>query len=103
MDLPALKPSGLLKLIEKTSDIALLIDAHDRVADVSMVRPELQALGCERWLGKPLTDCVTTESRIKVTELLQDCRADQDSGWRQVNHPVVVRSIMSSSVDSSKA
>ena len=88
MDLPALKPSGLLKLIEKTADIALLLDADDRVADVSLVRPELQALGCERWLGKALIDLVTPESRVKVTELLHGCRNDTESGWRQVNHPI---------------
>ncbi len=88
MDLPALKPSSLLKLIDKTADIALLLDAKNRIADVSMVRPELGLLGCERWLGKNMTEVVTSESVAKITELLQACRADADNGWRQVNHPV---------------
>ncbi len=88
MDLPALKPSGLLKLIDKTADIALLLDADNRIVDVSMVRSELNLLGAERWLGKRLTEVVTPESVGKITELLQVCRSDADSGWRQVNHPV---------------
>lgn len=88
MDLPALKPSGLLRLIEKTADIALLLDANDRIVDVSMVRPELNALGCERWLGQTLIELVTPESHVKIRELIQACRADSDGGWRQVNHPV---------------
>ncbi|MDI9330459.1 MAG: transcriptional regulator PpsR [Alphaproteobacteria bacterium] len=88
MDLPALKPSGLHRLIGKTADIALLLDAKDLIIDVSMVRPELNALGCERWLGKGLVDVVTTESIVKVQELIKTCRADADAGWRQVNHPV---------------
>jgi transcriptional regulator PpsR len=88
MDLPALKPSGLLKLIDKTSDIALLLDSKNRIVDVSMVRPDLGLLGCERWLGKDMADVVTSESLPKITELLQACRDDADAGWRQVNHPV---------------
>ena len=88
MDLPSLKPSGLLRLIDKTADIALLLDADNRVADVSMVRSELSMLGVERWLGKPMADLVTPESVGKINELLQASRADADSGWRQVNHPV---------------
>ena len=88
MDLPALKPSGLLKLIDKTADIALLLDAKNRIVDVSMVRSELGLMGCERWLGKAMTDVVTPESVGKINELIQACRADADSGWRHVNHPV---------------
>jgi transcriptional regulator PpsR len=88
MDLPALKPAGILKLINKTADIALLIDSKDCIQDVSMVRPELGALGCERWLGQSMTRVVTPESVGKINDLLQACRADADHGWRQVNHPV---------------
>jgi transcriptional regulator PpsR len=88
MDLPALKPSGLLKLIDKTADIALLLDEDNRIVDVSMVHSELNVLGAERWLGQPLTGVVTPESVGKINELLLACRNDADSGWRQVNHPV---------------
>jgi transcriptional regulator PpsR len=88
MNLPALKPAGMLKLIDKTADIALLIDAKDRVADVSMVRTTLSVLACERWLGQPLSMVVTPESLGKISELLQACRSDAENGWRQVNHPV---------------
>ena len=49
---------------------------------------ELSMLGVERWLGKPMADLVTPESVGKINELLQASRADADSGWRQVNHPV---------------
>ena len=88
MDLPALKPSGFLKLIDKTADIAVLLDAKNRIADVSMVRSELALMGCERWLGKAMTDVVTPESVGKIQELIQACREDADSHWRHVNHPV---------------
>ncbi len=88
MDLPALQPSGFLKLIDKTADIALLLDAEQRIADVSMVRADLHLLGAEGWLGKAMTDVVTPESVTKITDLLQACRNDADGGWRQVNHPV---------------
>ena len=88
MDLPSLKPSGLLKLIDKTADIALLLDAKNNIVDVSMVRSELSLLGCERWLGKAMTEVVTPESVGKINELIQACRADADGGWRHVNHPV---------------
>ena len=88
MDLPALKPSGFLKLIDKTADIAVLLDAKNRIADVSLVRSELALMGCERWLGKAMTDVVTPESVGKIQELIQACLEDADSHWRHVNHPV---------------
>ena len=84
MDLPSLKPSGLLKLIDKTADIALLLDAKNNIVDVSMVRSELSLLGCERWLGKAMTEVVTPESVGKINELIQACRADAEIGRAHV-------------------
>ena len=88
MELPELKPDALSRLIGKTCDIAVLIDAQGVVIDVSLMRQELTVLGCANWLGKPWLDTVTTESRGKVTEVLAAAAQAHETQWRHINHPV---------------
>ena len=88
MELPELKPDALSRLIGKTCDIAVLIDAQGVVVDVSLMRQELTVLGCASWLGKPWIDTVTTESRGKVTEVLAAAAQANETQWRHINHAV---------------
>ena len=93
MELPELKPDALSRLIGKTCDLAVLVDAQGVVLDVSLMRATLTALGCQTWLGKPWMETVTTESRAKVIEVLKaatlaQSSSTQDNPWRHINHPV---------------
>ena len=81
-----LKPDSLARLLGHLSDITLVLDAQACVADVSLARSELAVLGCQEWLGKPWIDTVTSESRAKVTELLEVAKQSRETGWRHINH-----------------
>jgi len=88
MELPALKPDALSRLIGKTCDIAVLINAQGVVQDVSLLRPELTVLACEKWLGQAWVDVVTSESRPKVAEVIAAADQAHETVWRHINHPV---------------
>ena len=81
-----LKPDALARLLGHLSDLTLVLDAQGRVEDVSLARAELTVLGCQEWLGKPWLDTVTSESRAKVSDLLELAKQTQDTGWRHINH-----------------
>ena len=82
MELPQLKPDALSRLIGKTCDIAVLLDAQGVVRDVSLLRPELSVLGCEAWLGRPWIETVTSESRPKVTEIIASAGRSVKAGGK---------------------
>lgn len=67
----------------------MVVDGRGVIRDVSFNKDELslEVDGHGRWLGSKLVDVVTSETRQKVHELLQDAAANRLSVWRQVNHP----------------
>ncbi|MEY2780868.1 MAG: hypothetical protein RL307_572 [Pseudomonadota bacterium] len=81
-------PEFLSRLIARTSDIALVVDAQGVVVDVSLGKTELTVLGCQDWLGRPLTQSLTTESLPKFQALLADARNSAEPIWRHLNHVV---------------
>ena len=87
MKLPALDPSTLSQLLGVVSDLTLVMDAKGVIEDVSTGRDTLAVLGCQAWIGTRLIDTVTTESRIKIQEMLQSQGAPEQMRWRHVNHP----------------
>ena len=50
-------------------------------------RDKLAALGCQAWIGRRWIDTVTSESRIKIQDMLQSQGASELMRWRHVNHP----------------
>lgn len=87
MKLPALDPSTLSQLLGVVSDLTLVMDAKGVIEDVSTGRDTLAVLGCQAWIGTRWLDTVTTESRIKIQEMLQSQGAPEQMRWRHVNHP----------------
>lgn len=87
MKLPQLTADKLAQLIGVASDIALVITHQGIVQSVSVGWDELAVLGCSDWIGKPWVDTVTSESRVKLTEMLSTPANGERSRWRQVNHP----------------
>jgi transcriptional regulator PpsR len=85
-DLGALSAANL---IAAATDVALVIDGKGVIRDVAFNKEELSleldAQG--RWMGSKLSETVTSETRTKVQELLQDAAVRKSSAWRQVNHP----------------
>jgi transcriptional regulator PpsR len=96
------------RLIEASSDFALVLDGGGTILEVMSRDAELAARANRDWLGKTWSQTVTVESREKVAAMLRDAQAaadaatadaaneasQQDAGeprpparWRQVNHP----------------
>jgi transcriptional regulator PpsR len=75
-------------LVTVAGDVVLVVDAagiikHIRTRD-SMGADDTSS---ESWVGQPLTEIVTGETRRKVEELLRDVTTTGVSRLRQVNHP----------------
>ena len=87
MKLPPLSADKLAQLIGVASDIALVITHQGTVQSVSVGWDELAVLGCSDWIGRPWADTVTTESRVKIADMLASPANGQRGRWRQVNHP----------------
>lgn len=85
-----LDAKAVSRLVEASSDIALVLDDEGTIIEVVSRRDELGARGAREWLGRPWVQTVTAESRQKVEALLRDAQAAADDAgrWRQVNHPV---------------
>lgn len=80
---------SVVRLVEASTDIALVLDDEGTIIDLMVQDPELAAQSSREWLGKPWVQTVTVESRQKVEALLRDATAAaSEARWRQVNHPV---------------
>jgi transcriptional regulator PpsR len=75
------------KLIGSAADIALVIDAEGVIRDMAVGNPELSSDTPDTWIGRPWIDTVTSESRVKVDEIMRDASSKTPARWRQVNHP----------------
>ena len=87
MKLPPLSADKLAQLIGVASDIALVITHQGEIQSVSVGWDELAVLGCSDWIGRPWAETVTSESRVKIADMLATPSNGQRGRWRQVNHP----------------
>jgi transcriptional regulator PpsR len=87
--LGVLDPEVAAALIAAASDLALIIDEHGTVEDVSFNGDELSRdLDIHSsWVGQRWLDIVTVESRPKVDALLRDAVTTTQPRWRHLNHP----------------
>lgn len=83
-----LSAQSAAKLIASATDVAIMVDGDGIVKDVAFNREELslELDGHGRWRGSKFTEIVTSETRPKAKDLIQDTAAPS-SNWRQVNHP----------------
>jgi len=86
MKLPSLDPSTFSQLVGIVSDVSLVMDAQGVVEDVSTAQDKLASLGCQAWIGRRWVDTVTSESRIKIQDMLKSQGAPDLMRWRHVNH-----------------
>jgi len=77
------------KLIAVASDLALVIDEHGVILDVSFQTDEFaRDLDHQSaWLGRPWIDTVSLDSRPKVQSLLREAASRLAPRWRHLNHP----------------
>ena len=79
---------GVRNLIERSSDIVVLIDAAGLISAVS-VNPDCRSLGSlDHWVGQPFAQFLTYESKSKFAKRLEKFRADPTQPVRpiELNH-----------------
>ena len=87
MKLGNLTEDAFARLVRAAFDIALLLDNDGVIEDVFARKADVLALDCQTWVGRTWLSTVTSESRVKVQEMLVASQgADEDLRWRQVNH-----------------
>lgn len=75
------------RLIEAGGDVALVLDADGTVLDGYAHDKDLLKTLRRDWIGQPLAELVTVESRDKLRAMLDDALADEPPVPRQMNHP----------------
>jgi len=78
---------AVAELIAGGADLALVVDEKGVICDVAYGSDDLANERWSHWLGQPLIQTVTVESRPKIEALLRDVRSSEGPRWRQVNHP----------------
>ena len=69
-------------------DLALVLDGQGLITRVAHSPTSNLAAATEHWVGRPLSDTVTTDTRHKITSLLEEVAADGLARRREVNLPV---------------
>jgi transcriptional regulator PpsR len=76
------------KVVWAAADIALVVDRQGVIQDLLYADGAADDRIDEGWRGRPWTETVTSESRVKVEELLAGAASDAAPRWREVNHTV---------------
>lgn len=82
-----LGPEALGLLASANADIAIILSGDGRVLDVSYRDKSLTAWDLDDWTGRRWDETVTSESREKIADLLQEASRLSPTRSRQVNHP----------------
>jgi transcriptional regulator PpsR len=87
--LTGLSAETVAGLVTAAADIVLVLDRRGVVRDLAVGSEDLAAEVGEGWIGRPLLDLVTLDSRSKVDRLLEAATGSAQLGaGRQINHPL---------------
>jgi transcriptional regulator PpsR len=87
--LTGLSAETVAGVVAAAADIALVLDRRGIVRDLAISSEDLAAEVGEEWMGRPLLDLVTQDSRSKVDRLLEAATDSTKFGaGRQINHPL---------------
>lgn len=75
------------ELITASADVVLILDEQGVIRDISLASEDLQARGCQDWVGQRWADTVNHDSHAKIKALLEDQGKPTSDGvrWRHVN------------------
>jgi transcriptional regulator PpsR len=73
------------RVMAASSDIAMIVDRDGIIRDISVTMSDLPGNGFADFVTRRWVDTVTSDSRAKVEEILQDATTLQQSRWREVN------------------
>ena len=87
-DAPPLADAKTVRaLMAGACDLALAIDAEGTVVHVETGGEDFSGAAPSEWIGRPLEEMVTAESRPKLAALLSEARAGERPRRREINHP----------------
>jgi transcriptional regulator PpsR len=73
------------RVMAASSDVAMVIDREGIIRDIAISGGDVPIEGFEDVLERRWVDTVTTESRPKVEQMLDDAASRRESRWREVN------------------
>jgi transcriptional regulator PpsR len=74
-------------LVAGACDLALAVDGEGTVVHVETGGEDFSGAHPEDWVGRPMADLVTPESRGKLEALLSEARKGERPRRRELNHP----------------
>lgn len=77
---------AIAELVVQASDVTLILDGEGTIEDLTFSDQELADQALDLAVDRPWIDCVTLESREKISALVNDALADRPPRWRQVTH-----------------
>jgi len=80
-------PTIALDVIAAASDIAIGLDSAGKITHLRLSHDQLPLLKTRDWVGQQWGKVVTTESEVKVRELIADALTNQPIRWRHLNYP----------------
>lgn len=87
----AIDSGAALQIVSSASDIALVLDNEGRMLDCRITSDQLPLGETASWAGTAWRDVVTTESRVKVDEIVAEASAGRSVRWRHINYPSSVQ------------
>lgn len=84
--LSGVEPELAAKLVSLAGDVALVLDSEGVIRNVAFGGTGPVLSTATQWVGQPWIDTVTSETRVKVTELLSEAAEEGVSRERQVNY-----------------
>lgn len=85
--LAAIDSGAALQIVSSASDIAMVLDSEGRMLDCRITSSQLPLGETAGWVGMAWRDVVTTESRVKVDEVVEEASAGRSVRWRHINYP----------------
>jgi transcriptional regulator PpsR len=89
----SLDAESCARVIAASSDVAMVIDRHGIIRDIAISAADMPAASFADFVERPWIDTVTSDSRLKVAEMLNDARGQGAFRWREVNQQLPQGSI----------
>ncbi len=85
--LQGLDPLSAAGVISAATDFSLVMNAQGIIEDIRLPNDQIPFQSTQDWVGKHWADIVTSESRVKVNELIAEASGQTLGRWRHVNFP----------------
>ncbi len=85
--LQGLDPLAAAGVISAATDFSVVMNAEGVIEECHTPNEQVPFSNTHEWVGKHWADIVTSESRVKVNELIREASSQTLGRWRHVNFP----------------